>query len=80
MFNLEQVEFLATECMEGPRRIIGEVHTKFRKATNNKAAEKPNSYYRLSSEGSQQGGMWRRAFPLLCRPECSWLTSGRCHL
>ena len=38
MFNLREVDVLATECMEGPRKIIEEVHTKLRRTTINKAS------------------------------------------
>ena len=47
IFNFEQVEVLATGCMEDPRKIIKAVHTKLRKTSNNKAVEVTSCYYQV---------------------------------
>ena len=47
MFNFEQVEVLATEAMEGPRRVIEAVYTKLRSTSINKAVEVPGCYYQV---------------------------------
>ena len=42
--KVEQVDVLETECLEGLRRFIEAVHTKFRRATINKTSELLNCY------------------------------------
>ena len=47
MLNFEQVEILATECMDDQRKFIEGVHIKLKRATINKAADVPNCYYQV---------------------------------
>ena len=47
MFSFEKFEVLATECMEGSRKIVEAAHTKLSRATINKEADVSNCYYQI---------------------------------
>ena len=63
-FNFEQVEVLATECMEGPRRIIEAVYTELRTATIYIAAEVLSCYYQILKKSSYKNRQLRKKFRL----------------